>query len=119
MKVVGTTLLCLILSIASVDSTPTPTLTCATSGSSSSSACQNSNNHNRHPNPIHHNVFGIPSSGTPIQYKVTSSQIYNNPLLGIRGGALHEPETLQDVEALVLKAAMNNQLLVIDFSATW
>lgn len=40
-------------------------------------------------------------------------------VLSIRGGEVLEPESLQDVEALLLKAGAANQLVVIDFSATW
>ena len=32
---------------------------------------------------------------------------------------IHEPSTLPQVESLVQQAAMNHQLVVIDFSATW
>jgi len=34
-------------------------------------------------------------------------------------GRLHHPETTEDVEALILKAASMNQLVVIDFTASW
>jgi hypothetical protein len=60
--------------------------------------------------------------------KTSSSNIFGVPeakraaaaaALHIRGGDLHEPETLADVEALVLNAATNNQLVVIDFTASW
>jgi thioredoxin 1 len=42
----------------------------------------------------------------------------------VRGGSgggefLYEAETLSEVEDLVLKAAINNQLVVIDFTASW
>lgn len=39
--------------------------------------------------------------------------------LRVRGGELHEPETLADVEALVLDAAGSGRLVVIDFTASW
>ena len=35
------------------------------------------------------------------------------------GGRLHHPETIQDVEALILNASLKNQLVVIDFTASW
>ena len=37
----------------------------------------------------------------------------------VRGGEVLEPETLDDVENILLKAGAENQLTVIDFSATW
>lgn len=37
----------------------------------------------------------------------------------LRGGELHEPETLEDVNSLVLRAGSAGQLVVIDFTATW
>eukprot|EP00934_Nitzschia_sp_Nitz4_P001498 Nitzschia sp. Nitz4//NODE_202_length_38933_cov_72.610268//7858//8505//NITZ4_additional_000019-RA//1//CDS//3329531777//1498//frame0 len=59
-------------------------------------------------------VFGIP--GTPVKYPVACSS--NNPLL-IRGGAVTQADSPEQVDALVLKAAANDLLLVIDFTATW
>ena len=40
-------------------------------------------------------------------------------LVNIRGGAVAEPATLQDVEAVLLKASSEGKLVVIDFSASW
>lgn len=40
-------------------------------------------------------------------------------LLSMRGGQVHEPETLEDVQAIILKAGSEQKLVVIDFSATW
>jgi hypothetical protein len=37
----------------------------------------------------------------------------------IRGGAVAAPDNLEDVERLILKAGMEQKLVVIDFSATW
>ena len=37
----------------------------------------------------------------------------------LRGGAVLEPESLQDVEAILLRAGSEGKLVVIDFSATW
>lgn len=45
-------------------------------------------------------VFGVPKSA-----------------LSVRGGEVLEPESLEDVEAILLKAG-SGQLVVIDFSAT-
>ena len=39
--------------------------------------------------------------------------------LSVRGGEVLEPETLEDVESILIKAGASNQLVVIDFSATW
>ena len=57
-------------------------------------------------------VFGIPEA--KLARKSTTASIVN----GLRGGELHEPETLDDVNSLVLKAGSANQLVVIDFTAT-
>lgn len=40
-------------------------------------------------------------------------------VLTLRGGAVLEPESLQDVEAILLRAGSEGKLVVIDFSATW
>lgn len=37
----------------------------------------------------------------------------------VRGGEVLEPESLEDVESILVKAGASNQLVVIDFSATW
>jgi hypothetical protein len=37
----------------------------------------------------------------------------------MRGGQVHEPETADDVESLLVKAGSEGKLTVIDFSATW
>lgn len=39
--------------------------------------------------------------------------------LNVRGGEVLQPETWQDVESILVKAGASNQLVVIDFSATW
>lgn len=46
-------------------------------------------------------------------------RIKTNPLFVSRGGAVLQPETLEDVEAVLLKAGSEHKLVVIDFSATW
>jgi len=48
------------------------------------------------------NMFGVPKSA-----------------LNVRGGEVLEPESLEDVESILVKAGASNQLVVIDFSATW
>eukprot|EP00538_Stauroneis_constricta_P011945 CAMPEP_0119551416 /NCGR_PEP_ID=MMETSP1352-20130426/4681_1 /TAXON_ID=265584 /ORGANISM="Stauroneis constricta, Strain CCMP1120" /LENGTH=170 /DNA_ID=CAMNT_0007597473 /DNA_START=161 /DNA_END=673 /DNA_ORIENTATION=+ len=63
---------------------------------------------------INNDVFGISSSkrGPAAAQRLA-------PVLDIRGGEVFEAETLDEVDALVLRAAANHQLIVVDFSATW
>ncbi|KAL3906931.1 MAG: hypothetical protein SGILL_009079, partial [Bacillariaceae sp.] len=65
----------------------------------------NTNNNN--------NIFGVTESKLA---KAGSAAAAPKPP---DGGELHEPETLQDVESLVLGAATNRKLVVIDFTASW
>jgi len=58
-------------------------------------------------------VFGVPEAKLARKSAVTSA------VLALRGGELHEPETLEEVNALVLRAGSAGQLVVIDFTATW
>jgi len=58
-------------------------------------------------------MFGIPE--TKLARKSTTA----NAIHGLRGGELHEPETLEDVNSLVLKAGSEGRLVIIDFTATW
>jgi len=39
--------------------------------------------------------------------------------LSIRGGAVQEPSSLDQVEAALLRASAEGKLVVIDFTATW
>jgi hypothetical protein len=41
------------------------------------------------------------------------------PVMSVRGGAVLEPESLDDVESILIKAGSEQKLVVIDFSATW
>jgi hypothetical protein len=41
------------------------------------------------------------------------------PALQVRGGSVVEPDTLEDVEDILLKAGAESKLVVIDFTATW
>ncbi|GKY96196.1 hypothetical protein MPSEU_000579500 [Mayamaea pseudoterrestris] len=60
-------------------------------------------------------VFGVSAKKIPsTRSRTTCSSIHS-----LRGGAVHEPETLADVEALLIKAGSEGKLVVIDFSATW
>ena len=84
------------LLVAFARSTPTPSMSCgASSGAGGGSG----------------NVFGIPSSSK-------SGLGTANPL-HVRGGELYQPETIEEADALVLNAASNAQLVVIDFTASW
>jgi hypothetical protein len=60
-------------------------------------------------------VFGIPANP---KRGGLSSGAASSPL-HVRGGELHQPETVEDVDAIILNAASNNQLVVIDFTASW
>jgi thiol:disulfide interchange protein len=85
-------------------STPTPPATCP-------SATSNSNNGNIN------TVFGV---NTRLNQQATSdTNTVLQMLAELRGGELHEPESLGDVEAIVTNAALQQQLVVIDFTATW
>ena len=57
-------------------------------------------------------VFGIPEA------KLARKSTAASAIQALRGGELHEPETLEDVNSLVLKAGSAGQLVVIDFTAT-
>ena len=57
-------------------------------------------------------MFGVPET------KIGRTPNVANAIHSIRGGELHEPETLDDVNSLVLKAGSAGQLVVIDFTAT-
>ena len=57
-------------------------------------------------------VFGVPAA--KLARKSTPTSVVHS----LRGGALHEPETLEDVNSLILNAGSAGQLVVIDFTAT-
>ena len=56
--------------------------------------------------------FGIPEA------KLARKSAAANAVHVLRGGEVHEPETLEDVNSLVLRAGSAGQLVVIDFTAT-
>lgn len=66
-----------------------------------------------------------PRPATNTQASSTSSSLFGIPqripALQVRGGAgsVIEPETLEDVESILLKAGAESKLVVIDFTATW
>jgi len=65
----------------------------------------------------HKPLFGMPQR---IPNAAAAASSATSALLqDLRGGHVHEPETAADVDALVLKAASEQKLVVIDFSATW
>ena len=62
-------------------------------------------------------VFGIPEA--KLARKNVATTATASVVHGLRGGELHEPQTLDDVNSLVLKAGSAGQLVVIDFTATY
>ncbi|KAG7370001.1 thioredoxin [Nitzschia inconspicua] len=83
--------------------TTTTTGTCAAAKNTSNNNCQ---------------LFGVPDAKlakAAASTTTTTTKVMNE----LRGGELHEPETLQETEDLVLTAATNRQLMVIDFTASW
>ena len=63
-------------------------------------------------NTCNNNIFGVPAA------KLARKSTPTSVVYDLRGGDLHEPETLQDVNSLVLRAGSAGQLVVIDFTAT-
>jgi hypothetical protein len=55
-------------------------------------------------------VFGVSSP--------RSSTSCINSVVSLRGGAVHESSTLADLESRIQSAALNDKLIVIDFTAT-
>ena len=53
---------------------------------------------------------------SPSSFKSSTFFGVSQLALQTRGGDVQEPTTLVDVEAILLKAGSNNQLVVIDFS---
>jgi thiol-disulfide isomerase/thioredoxin len=91
-----------------VHATPSPTRSCPTAIPSRRS-----------------HVFGIPISWpmgapAPPASQKRAPGFAPSPLIQqLRGGDLHVAESLTDVESIILKAGMDNKLVVIDFTATW
>jgi thiol:disulfide interchange protein len=61
----------------------------------------------------------LPSFGSTVSTECFSTHNTLASLLSLRGGHVHKPDTWDDVEAILLRAGSNNQLVVLDFSATW
>ena len=59
-------------------------------------------------------IFGIPEAKLTRKSKSNAASAVH----GLRGGELYKPETLEDVNSLVLRAGSAGQLVVIDFTAT-
>ena len=68
-----------------------------------------------------HSVVAVSSSIPWVGKSTTHSpNLYGLILHKIpRGGEVYEPTTLEDVDALLIRASGEGKLVVIDFSATW
>ena len=62
-------------------------------------------------------------SSSSLAFVRNKNRISNTQIIprggGAAGGAVIECENLADVDAILTKAALNDQLVVIDFTATW
>ena len=59
-------------------------------------------------------VFGVIFQNTQAE----SRRPCFNSVFSLRGGEVHESDSLDDLESLIQTAALNDQLTVIDFTAT-
>jgi thioredoxin 1 len=59
------------------------------------------------------------AAGTASSNNVFGVKRVLNTITQLRGGELHEPDSLEEMDAIVSDAASNQQLVVIDFTATW
>jgi hypothetical protein len=133
--------MCLVVTVSSC--TPSPntnthvaTVTTGTATCAAAKNMNNNNNNNHNNNNNNNQIFGIPEakfktkvspttaktttvSSSLLSSESTTTTLIKQTIQELRGGELHEPETLQDTEALVLNAATNRKLLVIDFTASW
>mmetsp|Transcript_12003 Transcript_12003/g.22291 ORF Transcript_12003/g.22291 Transcript_12003/m.22291 type:complete len:157 (+) Transcript_12003:114-584(+) len=50
---------------------------------------------------------------------ISQSTACMNSVLSIRGGVVHESQTLSDLDSKIQSAALQDKLTVIDFTATW
>jgi thioredoxin 1 len=62
---------------------------------------------------------GSGSSCSPPKSKPIFGVAQRLPAIEVRGGAVLEPESAADVDAIVIRAGSEGKLVVIDFSATW
>ena len=63
--------------------------------------------------------FGVVPRSHHRQSKTSTTSCHHDDILAIRGGAVHESQTLSDLESRIQSAALQNKLTVIDFTATW
>eukprot|EP00581_Thalassiosira_minuscula_P013630 CAMPEP_0183724326 /NCGR_PEP_ID=MMETSP0737-20130205/17862_1 /TAXON_ID=385413 /ORGANISM="Thalassiosira miniscula, Strain CCMP1093" /LENGTH=162 /DNA_ID=CAMNT_0025954889 /DNA_START=62 /DNA_END=550 /DNA_ORIENTATION=- len=57
--------------------------------------------------------FGVSTSH---RQQITSC---TDDILSLRGGAVHESQTLSDLDSRIQSAALQDKLTVVDFTATW
>jgi len=89
-------------------SPPNPTTSAGTCGASSTTASgSTTSSSSSSPNKI----FGVPEA------KLATAAAAAAAIRG--GGELQEPESHKNVQEIITKAGINNQLVVIDFTATW
>jgi hypothetical protein len=109
----------------SPNTNPRTVVTATATSGTTCAAAKNLSNHNNKDNNNHNQIFGVPEAklkakvSPPTTTASLSSATTKQIIQELRGGELHEPETLEDTEALVLNAATNRKLLVIDFTASW
>jgi hypothetical protein len=103
------------LTVAVSSCTPSPNKNAHTAAAATGTTCAAAKNNNNN------QIFGVPEAKLIAKVTPTStiSTTTKQTIHKLRGGELHEPETLQDTEALVLSAATDRKLLVIDFTASW
>ena len=65
------------------------------------------------------NRFACSAPGTSTSSLNTPTSSSLDTTLSIRGGEVIEPSTLSEVDDILMKAAAEGKLVVIDFSATW
>lgn len=72
-----------------------------------------------------HPLRSVVVSPSEVDYESTTSTTcmttttMHHDILSIRGGAVHESQTLSDLESRIQSAALQNKLTVVDFTATW
>lgn len=64
--------------------------------------------------PFEKQVFGV----ITLQKHVSPTTSCVDNIFSLRGGAVHESGSLEDLEARIQSAALNDKLTVIDFTAT-
>lgn len=64
-------------------------------------------------------VFGFEKAFGVSAKRFPETRTTKATVASLRGGAVIEPETLEEVEAILVKAGSEGKLVVIDFSATW